>query len=36
MDDLIKSLEKSLLAFDEEIIKRKLTVKEKKQKENLK
>ncbi|MEJ5145370.1 MULTISPECIES: hypothetical protein [unclassified Sphingobacterium] len=36
MDDLIKSLEKSLLAFDEEIIKRKLTVKEKKQKENIK
>jgi len=36
MDDLIKSLEKKLLEFDKESIKRKLTAKEKKQKEYLK
>ncbi|MEN5380719.1 hypothetical protein [Sphingobacterium kitahiroshimense] len=36
MDDLIKSMEKSLLAFDKESIERELTSKEKKEKENLK
>jgi len=36
MDDLIKSMEKSLLAFDKESIERELTNREKKEKENLK
>lgn len=36
MDDLIKSLEKNLLELDKKSIKRELTVKEKKLKENLK
>ncbi|WP_400262948.1 hypothetical protein ACFX5U_07695 [Sphingobacterium sp. SG20118] len=36
MDDLIKSMEKSLLAFDKESIERELTRREKKEKENLK
>ncbi|GEM64198.1 hypothetical protein SF1_21800 [Sphingobacterium faecium NBRC 15299] len=35
MENLIKSLEKSLLELDRESIKRKLTVREKKQKEHL-
>ena len=36
MDDLIKSMEKSLLAFDKESIESELTSREKKEKENLK
>lgn len=36
MEDLIKSIEKSLLAFDKESIERELTSREKKEKENLK
>ena len=36
MNDLIKSLKKRILALDKESIKRDLTEKEKKQKENLK
>nr|WP_315398341.1 hypothetical protein [uncultured Sphingobacterium sp.] len=36
MNDLIKSMEKSLLAFDKESIERELTSREKKEKENLK